>query len=377
MSEISRTYRLRRLSGSRDPYYPAALRVYVSNVGPHARTNSNEITYWLDRSYTEFGDDFIIFAFEVDQEVIGFCECAYFPKQRILFFDYLVLHKQHRSHGEYFQFVKLIQDWIDGERLEFDYAVAEVSFESATREPSEHSGLLVTLFKQMGFLVAQCEYWQPPLGLDNPQSDMRAHLLIASNEIVTSVRTETLIHIVKTIYYQHYARWFGATLASDEDRFRYCQTLDARVDALAKSISLCDQIVLDGVKMLERPLVSPRAPRAVRRPHWVSPLVVAGAIGVFCAGFLLLQHYVPTQATLVMILFGASLVVFVTSFSLFDKRALAVLNPILDFITKLFLAGQNNVTRHRSQKRDLGEDSVKQMKPRRKIGVARKEIDKA
>ena len=140
MSQITKTYKIRhfRIPRSRLFGRPRSLR---HARGPDARTNSNKITYWLDRSYREFGDECCVLGFGVDRRVVGFAEVAFLKSSRVLFFDYLVLHKAHRSRGEYFQFAQLLQEWIDQQQLEFDFTVAEVSFESGTTAPSDHSVL--------------------------------------------------------------------------------------------------------------------------------------------------------------------------------------------------------------------------------------------
>jgi len=336
MSQIRRTYRLRHFASSRDPDYARALGVYVTNIGPDARTNSNEITYWLDRSYREYGDDFFVCGFYVDTKVVGYAEGAFFRKQRVLLFDYLVLHKDYRSHGEYFEFVRMLQDWINSEQMEFDYAVAEVGFDSVTSTPSEHSLLLVSLFKQLGFLVAECEYWQPTLGQDNPQSDMRAHLLITTREGASFICRDALVNIIHTIYFQHNERWYNAMLQDEATRHTYSQRLKKRFDYIVESLKDRDEIRLDGVKLLNPPLPPSPAPRASRRTEFVRPLAAFFAIGGFSTAFLLLQYYLRIRLDVTVAIMVASLIIFVALFTLYDKASLGTLRALLDALPRVF-----------------------------------------
>ena len=77
------SYRLKRFQSSRDPEFAAALMVYVRNTQPQIRTETNEITYWLDHFAARFGNDFYVFGFYLDEEVVGFAEAAYFREEQL------------------------------------------------------------------------------------------------------------------------------------------------------------------------------------------------------------------------------------------------------------------------------------------------------
>src|SRR5207248_1764942 len=109
----TRRYSLRRFNGPTDPDFLAALSIYVNNVPADARSNSNEITYWLERSFAEFGDDFIVCGFYVDRQVAGYAQLSVLRTSRLLFFDYFVLHPDFRHLGEYLQFATLIREMVE------------------------------------------------------------------------------------------------------------------------------------------------------------------------------------------------------------------------------------------------------------------------
>lgn len=109
MRNLSRLYSLRRLQSSKDRQYPAALSLYATTVPPDARTHSNEITYWLDRTYNEYGDEFCVCAFSLSRKVIGFAEFAFLRESRILFIDYLSLDESHQTQSDYLLFAAMLQ----------------------------------------------------------------------------------------------------------------------------------------------------------------------------------------------------------------------------------------------------------------------------
>ncbi|MDP2875494.1 MAG: hypothetical protein Q8O00_04860, partial [Holophaga sp.] len=135
-TEVQTIYSLRRFKNARDPNFVEALKIYTRTITPEAHTNTNEITYWLDRGYGEFGDEFCVFGFFKEDRVVGFAQLAYFRGERILFFDYLVLSKDERAHGEYYAFAGQLQKWVDASGLEIDYVVAEVSYDCGGSTPS-------------------------------------------------------------------------------------------------------------------------------------------------------------------------------------------------------------------------------------------------
>jgi hypothetical protein len=333
MRQVAAHYSLRRLSGSRDPDFAAAIQLYVTNITPEARTNSNEIAFWADHYAERFSDEFCLCCFYLDDRVIGFCELVYLKQEQIIVIDYLVLHRNYRASGEYFQFVKLLQKWIEEEEYEFDYVAGEVSFEVGGDVPSERSLLLVDLFRRLGFGVVNCTYYQPPLGLDNPQSDMRAHLVLASNGRISSVRRETLLKIVHAIYFLHYDRWYSAVLTNKET-YRKC--LVSRYAELERSTATKENIEVNGVHVAKELAASQPARRKSRRSKIILPLLAATFVWVFTMGILLLQHILGLTSRSLVIAAGASLIIFIAVFALFEKQGTAVLQRLLDFIVKFF-----------------------------------------
>ena len=112
--------------------------------------------------------------------------------------------------------------------------------------------------------------------------------------------------------------------------------LSARYDQVTRALRDLPDIRLNGVKTAAPPLLPTKAPRAAPHAKLVSPIIVSVAIGMFCAAFLLLQHYLRAAPSLILMLFGASLIVFVTAFALFDANALRTLRPLLAFFSKFF-----------------------------------------
>lgn len=333
MRQLKRTYRLRRFTSSEDADYVAALAIYVDSVSPECRTNSNEITYWLDRSYAEFGDEFVICGFYLDRRVIGFAQFAFFRGSRLLFFDYIALQEDYRCLGEYYQLGRMLQEWIDDAGFEFDYAVAEVSFESASDQPTKRSLRLARLFKQLGFGAAECNYHYPPLGENNPQSGMRAHLLIAGQVRPDRIKRETLLHILRAIYFQHYERWHAPFL---QDRAMYNRVLTKLHRDTEKKLANTAEVIINGLKMF----CPPRRVQSVRKSKVASlplaPIFVLFSFGLFCSTLLWVQASTKLDYKVTGVVFVGSLLSLATAFALLRKDTRVVLDSLLAALNRFF-----------------------------------------
>jgi len=339
MSQISAQYQLKRFKKSTErDYQSALLDIYQKNIEPDSRTNSNEISHWLDNYAKHYEDEFCLCGFYLESKIIGFTEFVYFRQKRIIVFDYMVLHKDFRNHGEFFQFAKLLQIWIDREHFEFDFVVAEVSFESANNIPSAKSISRVELFKMMGFKVADCLYSQPLLGLDNPESDKRAHLLIATREKVDCIRRETLLKIVSTITFDHYERWYKPLVS---DVTLYSRLLTQKFKDFEKSLASNPEIELNGIKDCGGPgtvLTTPTVPEEHTR---IMPAIcIAGVIWTSCLGVLIIPLWLHVSQLFLFSAIAASTLVFTVSFVLIYPNRKPVLIALLNSFNKFFHKGK-------------------------------------
>ncbi len=208
-------------------------------------------------------------------------EFACFREERLLIFDYLVVDEDHRRHGEYCQFMQVLRQYIRDERLEFDFAVAEVSYESAVA--SKSSRQLVRLFMREGFSVADCRYHSAVLGLSNPESDIGAHLMISSRQPVASVARDVLLRIVHTIYFLHNERWYFRFIPEKEGRERYHNLLKLRFEQFQDSLRGGSEIKLNGLKIVPGPVppLSPARRRRVRKERFDVALTFPGDLRSF------------------------------------------------------------------------------------------------
>jgi hypothetical protein len=223
------SYRLKRYLSSRDPDFAAALMIYVRNTPANIRTDTNEITYWLDKYAEKFGDVFHVFGFYRDRQLVGYAEAAYFRDERLIALDYITIDSAYRRNNIFFEFVDQLKQYFEETYPEYRYGVAEVTYGVGQQYPSQDSRLMVRLLKLQGFHVIHAPYFQPRLMLDDAESEMPADLLIFSTTQMESIKVDTYLSIVHTLYYKYYLPWKSVSPAGTEEYKAHIDELYSKI----------------------------------------------------------------------------------------------------------------------------------------------------
>lgn len=288
--ELESSYRLCRFVDPDDPEFIRALRLYSEYTHPSVRTNSNEITYWLSNYSRKFSDDFFLFGFYLNNRLVGFAQAVYFSAPQFLALDYLVIDPMNRGSNVFFEFVEHVRAYILRSGLEPRFAVAEVAHYSQNDEPHPESRLMIRLLKFAGFHVVRAPYYQPMLGLENFESKMRATLMLYSNEPASEISSATYIQILRTLYYDHYLRWYSMY---DQVKDAYSSHIESMFAELRSWAETRSSIPMNGhseIISLPPPAAAPQeADRASRFARWsmlwlfLSAALVFTLIKVFSA----------------------------------------------------------------------------------------------
>jgi hypothetical protein len=220
MKEISTTFKLKSFKSSKDKGFGSVLSIYTKYFDSKSMTDTNEIIQWLDRDYKEFGDRFYCFGLIHDNEMIGYAQMAYFNSEKIIFVDYIAIDERHRRSDAFYVFVYKIKEFVDVQKLVFNYVLAEIVINSQTKEPNNDSKTLIRLLKMCGFGVIRTTYFQPRLGVNNKESDTNAILMVRSNveeNNIDFIKKETFLQFINTIYYHHYKRWYSIYVETQEE----------------------------------------------------------------------------------------------------------------------------------------------------------------
>lgn len=243
------TYELKRFRTSSSPDFARALKLYAENIEPSYRTDTNEITYWLDNFERQFADAFIVLGLYLNGLLIGFSELAYFKEEHFVQVDYLVIEKTYRKNNAFYEFVDKIGGFLAEESIIFDYIICEVGCYFDNLEPTESSKTLIRLLKMSHFGVIKCAYYVPQLGHRNYESQMRAILMIYSNDELKQLKKETYLMIINALFYKYYERWYSL-IFTKEEQLAYKKAIDQLFEYIKKDIEHRKAIEINGYQNL-------------------------------------------------------------------------------------------------------------------------------
>lgn len=111
-NELDYRFRIRRFEKSSDADYAAALKIYNETTPYEIKTNTNEITMWLDRKEDSDPFESMFFALYFADILAGFAMMTYIRSQRIVILEYIALSAQFRVNTVFFSYVNLLENYL-------------------------------------------------------------------------------------------------------------------------------------------------------------------------------------------------------------------------------------------------------------------------
>ncbi len=333
MAITTLTCSVKNFTSKKDKDFVRALSIYSKYIIPNIKTNTNEISDWLDDYNKKFekenGDKFYVIGFYVEDNLAGYAQFVYIKENRLIIFDYLVIDPIYREYNAFFIFVRLLKEHIDKEKLIFDYAIAEVGCIGKDNKFSEESQLLVKLFRMERGGVIEAPYYQPKLGIENESTQIPAILMLFSFERIPEIGKETYLSIIDTIYFKHYCRWYG----------RYTDTIEKYIDdtkklrqKIEKEISSYDRIKINGTIHLPQEQTTPQTHNNYET-NKLSFVIVSTLFIAFLTVILLeIQNNYQIPLYAFTFIFTLSLISFFAVYATLSKNAMKVLLHLLQFI---------------------------------------------
>ncbi len=320
---------LRRFENTLDPDFAAALLLYARNTPPSSRTDTNEISYWLERFHKHTGDYFYVFGFYRNSELVGYAEVAYLRKVQTFALDYIVIEASQRRNNVFYEFLDHIRNYLELAHPEYRFGMAEVCYGPGQKYPTKESSLVARLLKIQGFKVARAPYFQPRLMEDNAESEMHADLLIYSPEEVGSLRPETYLAIVRA-YYDYYMCWKDYLPTDAEPYRRYLDLLYSRIET---GIGKQKSIHINGHKTVltsteRKPLVTVHRVVSFAFQALVTVILLTTAM-------LGLRAWFNLSNSAFVIIFGTALIAFVAVAGIVSQSAREILTELLTFTKQL------------------------------------------
>ena len=362
-ADLSATYKLRELKSSADADFAEAITLYARHMAPDLKTNTNEITYWVDNYNKTHDDHFHLFAFYVNNRLAGFCELVFLVKHGLVVIDYMVIDEKFRGGlNVFFEFAQQVQQFIRDRYPDYLHAVVEIA-PSEDETGSERSGVsLLRLLKMSGFGVVDAPYIQPQLGLRKPQTELPGALMMFPKPLKGELSREAYLTIVEAIYIEHYLRWYS--MHGDDYRRRY----EADIRKLLAQISskaVAGSFHVNGLKHMPAPVQT----AVIRKTQHLSMQISVG-LGIVLAALatiLGLMKIAGLGALPMLELLFATLIAFFAVASLFTPKAKHILKELLQALRSL-LAKDQNIAGTTSQTGNKVKRAISKSKASSEIG---------
>lgn len=205
------------------------------------RTNSNEITYWLDRKVLDKSFEMMIFVLYLDNSLIGFSQITYIKSQQIVILDYISLKSPYRVNSVFLVFLSMIQNYLISTGKQITYYIAEIGNKDKGKNIDRESAFYKRVICLENFGQVMNKYYNIPLGIDNYESEFEALMYIKTNDNISYINKETFHSIVHAICYEYYYVWYSAFL-NDEDLTLYKDKLDKCFHDIKKNSLESDHI---------------------------------------------------------------------------------------------------------------------------------------
>jgi hypothetical protein len=322
---IKTNFELKVFTSPKDKDFIEALRIYKNNTAPNIRTNTNEITYWLEHYNKSFKNKKLyILGFYLDDKVIGYAEMIYIKKTKILVIDYLTIDKVYRRNGSFYPFVNHIQRLIENESIQIDYVLTEICSLKENNEPEDESKYLIRLLKMEGFNIIKAPYKQPYLGIDNYESLLNAQLMVWSTLKPNTLQKATYMSFIYSIFYEHYLSWYESFLGQKEFN-EYKKQLDLLYNEIEKGIKK-NIVEVNGYNLENHSKGAPPIPNSTIDLRAVLGLI--SLIILLTASIAVIVRIFKFTLTTALTIYIISLLSIFAFLSLSSKNAMKIFNKI-------------------------------------------------
>lgn len=222
---LEHQFAIKRVTKSSNEDYILALKIYNETTPPDIKTNTNELTYWLDRKRADLPFEIMLFVLYFNNKIVGLAMLTYLKKQKTIIFEYLALQLSFRLNAVFFTYISLLQNYISDYGIDVSYYITEINNRNQGENIDKESKLFKRLFCLENYGKINALYYALPLGLYNHESYFEALLYIKTNDNLSQISKETYVDIVKTIYFDYYLVWYQPFM-DEEEYMQYKNKID-------------------------------------------------------------------------------------------------------------------------------------------------------
>ena len=217
---LEHRFAIKRIIKASSEEYISALKIYNETTPPDIKTNTNELTYWLEQNRVDLPFEVMLFSLYLNNKVIGLAMLTYIKKQKTIIFEYLALQPSFRLNAVFFTYISLLQNYINDCNIDVAYYITEISNRNQGENIDKESRLFKRLFCLENYGKVNVLYYSLPLGLYNHESYFEALLYIKTNDNILQISKETYLALVKAIYFDYYLMWYHPFM-DDEGYLQY------------------------------------------------------------------------------------------------------------------------------------------------------------
>jgi hypothetical protein len=235
-------YELIQLNSTNSLFYEA-LKIYSNSIDYTQKTDTREITYWINNLDSFKEGELLFFALMSNNIAIGFAEISFIKENRILIIDYITIAETYRSNSAFYSFFSLIINYVNDANLDYDFITKEIL---CRHDETQKNLSDIRLYELEEFKVANCLYMHPQLEKNNIESEKEALIMIhQKSNLNNSLKKETYIKIVDYIYNYYYV-WDKPFLKTPEDNSDYLNKHKEYLDKIKESLDTETMVTLNG-----------------------------------------------------------------------------------------------------------------------------------
>jgi hypothetical protein len=239
-------YGIKQFKSTRDKGYHEALSIYTRTTPADIRTNTNEISDYLDNPDESQSERLMyFFALLFNSKIVGFAELAYLCEMKIVVIDYIALELHYKKNSIFYPFLNLILDYIAADKRDIVYTITEISIRNQGNDTDQESAFFKKMLSTEDFYIIDAPYYQPYLG-NNTETNFKCELLIKMPAPTKHMASQTYSKIIQALYCSHYFLWYRRYLDAQEIE-RYKEHLNEQMRKIDTDISN-DEIHLTNYK---------------------------------------------------------------------------------------------------------------------------------
>ena len=141
---------------------------------------------------------------------------TYIKTTKIVIDEYLAVKNQFRLQLVLLSYQSLLQNYFNENSVEVSFFITEISNKNSGKSIDKESKLSMKMLCMEDYGKANASYYTLPLGLNNYESSFEAFLYLKSNDVLSTLSSESYINIVKSIYYDYFVEWYKPFLSKPQ-----------------------------------------------------------------------------------------------------------------------------------------------------------------